>query len=131
MVVPQNLDRVIGHQAIPQLCSPCTHVSLNTLLCIGNCLLICDDNTMDMVIHVLPQVHCRFHIDEAGVFAELPVRVVGDPPFPVMGVNHFPGRTDRDMTVLTEKLGGYYLGVRCLNDASPFYTYKLVKPNEH
>lgn len=89
MVVPQNLDRVIGHQAIPQLCSPCTHVSLNTLLCIGNCLLICDDNTMDMVIHVLPQVHCRFHIDEAGVFAELPVRVVGDPPFPVMGVNHF------------------------------------------
>lgn len=40
-------------------------------------------------IHVLPQSHCRFHVNEAGVFAELPVRVVGDPSLPVIGINHF------------------------------------------
>lgn len=44
---------------------------------------------MDMAIRVLPQVHCRFHIDKAWVFAELPVRVVRDPPLPVIGINHF------------------------------------------
>lgn len=39
---------------------------------------------------MLPQVQCIFHVDEAGVLAELPVRVVGDPPLPVIGINHFP-----------------------------------------
>lgn len=98
VAVPQNLSRAPGHQAIPQLCSPCTpmfyhyHVCLNTLLCVGNSLLVCDDDMTGMAIHVLPQVDCRFHIDEAGVFAQIPVRVVGDPPFPVIGINHFPGR---------------------------------------
>lgn len=65
---------------------------LNTSLCIGNSLLVCDDDTMDASLRVLPQVQCIFHVDEAGVFAELPVRVVGDPPLPVIGINHFPGR---------------------------------------
>lgn len=39
---------------------------------------------------MLPQVRSGFHVDEAGVFAELPVGVVGDPSFPVIGVHHFP-----------------------------------------
>lgn len=42
-----------------------------------------------MSVHVLPQAHRIFHVDEAGVFAELPVRVVRDPPLPVIGINHF------------------------------------------
>ncbi|KAI3355802.1 hypothetical protein L3Q82_004368 [Scortum barcoo] len=49
----------------------------------------------DVVIRVLPQAHCVFHIDETRVFAELPVRVVGDPPLPVIGINHFPEGGDR------------------------------------
>lgn len=49
----------------------------------------------DVAIRVLPQVHCRFHIDEARVFAELPVHVVGDPPLPVIGIDHFPGRDEK------------------------------------
>lgn len=53
-----------------------------------------------MAIRVLPQVHRRFNIDEAGVFAKLPVRVVGDPPLPVMGIKHFPGRKDGEVTVV-------------------------------
>lgn len=61
----------------------------NTLLCIGNRLRVCDDYMMYIEIRVLPQAHCRFHIDEAGVFAELPVRVVGDPSLPVIAINHF------------------------------------------
>lgn len=52
---------------------------------------------------MLPQAHCRLHVDEAGVFAELPVRVVGDPSLPVIGVNHFPRRKDREVTVVTDK----------------------------
>lgn len=52
---------------------------------------------------MLPQVHSGFHIDEAGVFAKLPVRVVGDPPLPVISVDHFPaGREDGEGTVATE-----------------------------
>ena len=57
---------------------------------------------MDMAIRVLPQVHCRFHIDKAWVFAELPVRVVRDPPLPVIGINHFPGRKDGEVTDVTD-----------------------------
>lgn len=44
-----------------------------------------------MEIHVLPQGHCRLHVDEAGVFPQLPVHVVGDPPLPVITIDHFPG----------------------------------------
>lgn len=66
----------------------------NTLLCIGNRPHVCDDYMMYRAIHVLPQVHCWFHVDEAGVFAELPVHVVGDPSLPVIGIDHFPGRKD-------------------------------------
>ena len=48
-------------------------------------------------VRVLPQAHCILHVDEAGVFAQLPVRVVGDPPLPVIGINHFPGRQEREV----------------------------------
>lgn len=47
-----------------------------------------------MEIPVLPQVDCGFHVDEARVFAELPVHVIGDPPLPVIGIDRFPGRKD-------------------------------------
>lgn len=46
---------------------------------------------METQIHALPQGHCSFHVNEAGVFAELPVCVVGDPPLPVVGIDNFPG----------------------------------------
>lgn len=99
VAVPQNLERVAGHQA-SSLSSAVARITahgcfivnmflLTPLLCIGNGRLICDDEMVDMAIRVLPQVHCRFYIDEAGIFAELPVRVVGDPPLPVIGINHF------------------------------------------
>lgn len=38
---------------------------------------------------MLPQADGGLHVDEAGVFAELPVHVVGDPPLPVVGIHHF------------------------------------------
>lgn len=52
-----------------------------------------------MAIHVLPQHHGRFHVDEAGVFAQIPVRVVGDPPLSVIGIDYFPGRKDASKLV--------------------------------
>lgn len=86
---------------------------------------------MDVVIRVLPQVHRRFHIDEAGVLAELPVRVVGDPPLSVIGINHFPEGTDRwdscKKKVSSPRNRGMIRqvisrlvnmpGIRCINDA--------------
>lgn len=47
-------------------------------------------------VRVLPQGYCGFHVDEAGVFAELPVGVVGHPPLPLIGIDHFPGREERE-----------------------------------
>lgn len=58
-----------------------------------------------MTILVLPQVHRRFHVDEAGVFAELPVHVIGDPPLSVIGIDHFPGRKDT-IKLLSDNGGG-------------------------
>lgn len=52
-------------------------------------------------IQRLPQAHGRFHVDEAGVLAELPVRVVGDPPLPVVGVHHFPSRKRKYFSLLS------------------------------
>lgn len=57
-----------------------------------------------MAIHVLPQGHCRFHVDEAGVFAELPVHVIGDPPLPVISIDHFSGIKDTGR-LMSEKPG--------------------------
>ncbi len=98
-------DRVTAPRGIRPSLSSAVHAHkciisktflLNTLLCIGNGLLVCDDDMRDWSNRVLPQVHCLFHVDEAGVFAELPVHVVGDPPFSVIGINHFPVRTERE-----------------------------------
>lgn len=49
---------------------------------------------------MLPQAHGGFHVDEAGVFAELPVHVVGDPPLPVIGINHFLEETRLQLDVV-------------------------------
>lgn len=59
-----------------------------------------DDDTVAyfppvIAVKVLPKVCRRFHIDEARIFTELPVRVVGDPSFPVIGINHFSARKMR------------------------------------
>ena len=99
VAAPQNLDGAAwasGHPSALQSMHNIIHMFLfNTSLCIGNALRVCDDEMMGQVsIRVLPQVHRILHVDEAGVFAELPVRVVGDPPLPVIGINHFPERKD-------------------------------------
>lgn len=52
-------------------------------------------------IHRLPQAHGGLHVDEAGVLAELPVRVVGNPPLPVIGVHHFPSRKRTCISLLS------------------------------
>lgn len=74
---------------------------------------------METQIHVLPQSHCRFHVNEAGVFAELPVRVVGDPSLPVIGINHFPGRTKTKVEVVNLKAMGR-------NTLFPTYTQQTL-----
>lgn len=61
----------------------------NTLLCIGYSRC---DRGAGLTDPRLPQADFRLHVDEAGVLPELPVRVVGDPPLPVVAVNHFPRR---------------------------------------
>ncbi|KAF0026396.1 hypothetical protein F2P81_021133 [Scophthalmus maximus] len=101
VAAPQNLDSVTGHQSISPSLSPAAgpiHAhrcfSIDTFLSTPYCAQVTarDDDMTDKPVPSLPQVRCGFHIDEAGVFAELPVHVVGDPPLPVIGINHFPGR---------------------------------------
>lgn len=87
---------IAGHQVRPSASQSFTSMhtgcfSVNTL-CIGNCFLICDMMDVTAVIHVLPQADGGLHVDEARVFAELPVHVIGDPSLPVMGINRFPGK---------------------------------------
>lgn len=76
----------------------------NALLCIGDSLCNHSKDRADALIHVLPQVHCIFHVDEARVFTKLPVCVVRDPPLPVIGINHFPGGHERSCEMMSEEL---------------------------
>lgn len=101
MAAPQNLTMFAGHHRSASQFTQTdvlswAYFSFNTLLCIGNIRLDCNKDMTDMSLHVLPQVYCMFNVDETWVFAQFPVRVVGDPPLPMIGINHFPGRKHRN-----------------------------------